>query len=166
MPPNTVGEHVGVAIDRVLAAVDFSEGSTLVVSRAYDAAKPGGTVHLLHVVKLTEPRVTPNPMYAHYVPGRAPTAEERRRELHELEETLKRLIPPDAEARGIQTEVLALEARNVSRAIVSTAERLGVSLICLGSRHRLGLLRLLGESVSRAVFTRSTVSVLIVRRPS
>ena len=61
----------GVAeLRRVLVPTDFSEAGLTAIPYAYAVTARGGTVHLLHVV---EPVTAPNPLYAHYVPGRMPT---------------------------------------------------------------------------------------------
>lgn len=161
-------EHMRVQVappETVLAAMDLSERGKAIMAHAYGVVKPGGTVHLLHVVEMVEPRAQPNPLYAHYVPGRAPTADERLRELRAIEQSLEELVPADAGSTGIKTQAHAVEARDVASAIIDAAERLGVSLICIGSGRRSLRPTLLGRSVSRRLLARATVSVLIVKQP-
>lgn len=153
-------------VDSILAATDFSEPGNRAVAHAYAVVRPGGTVHLLHVIELMEPRRIPNPLYAHYVPGPAPTAEKRQQELRDAERKLEAMVPADARSKGIVTTVLACEASNITRAILNAARRLAVPLICVGSRRRSPLARLLTASVARTLLRRAPSAVVVVRAPS
>ncbi len=146
----------------VLAATDFSERAAEAVLRAYSIVDDGGTVHLLHVLEVTEPIRQPNPLYAHYVPGRAPTAEERFRQHAELAERLLALAPADAGARSIRTEVHLVDADEVAPAIVEAADRLDASIVCVGSHGRTGFVEALLGSVARHVVHHCRRPVLLV----
>ncbi len=152
-----------VPIDAVLAATDFSVTGDAAVAHAYAVVRPGGTVHLLHVIELLEPRKIPNPLYAHYVPGRAPTAEERQREMRAAERRLEELAPAEALLRRIQTTSQAIEAPDIARAILDAATRARATMICVGSRRRWVLAKLLGASVVRKLLRRSPITLLVVR---
>jgi nucleotide-binding universal stress UspA family protein len=145
----------------VLAATDLSELANRAVGHAYAAVDDGGWVHLVHIHEAGEASA-PNPLYAHYVPSRAPTPEDRRRVHAELEGRLTALTPPEADARGIRTQVHVIEASDVSAAIDAAAERLGVSLICVGSHGRSGVVRALLGSVAQSVVAASRCPVLVV----
>lgn len=146
----------------VLAATDFSDRAAEAVRRAYSLVDDGGTVHLLHVLEVTEPIVLPNPLYAHYVPGRAPTAEERFRQHADLAERLLELVPEGAEARAIRTEVHVVDAARAAEAIVEAAERLDASVVCVGSQGQTGLIGALLGSVAKQVAHHCRRPVLLV----
>jgi nucleotide-binding universal stress UspA family protein len=84
------------------------------------------------------------------------------RERHELEERLRALVPPQAEAAGIVTRPLVIEGLGATEAIVQTAERLGVDLIAVSSHGRSGIKRALLGSVAEEVARQSRIPVLIV----
>lgn len=149
----------------VLAATDFSELADEAVLHAWAVVADGGTVHLLHVIEPAELGATPNPLYAHFVRGRAPTPEERRALHREVADRLRQLVPAAAAARGITTECHVVEEASVAEAIARMAERLGVALVCLGSHGRSGLGRAFLGSVAEDVVRRGERPVLIVRRP-
>jgi nucleotide-binding universal stress UspA family protein len=152
-------------VDSVLAPTDFSDLANAAIPHAYAVVDESGTVHLLHVVEMVEPAVQPNPLYAHYVPGRTPTPEERRRQHADLAARLEALIPAGAEARAVRTEVHVIEGQDVAASIEQTAERLQVSLVCLGSHGRSGAARAILGSVASAVIAASHRPVLVVRVP-
>jgi nucleotide-binding universal stress UspA family protein len=135
---------------RVLVPTDFSELGDRAVPHAYATLAAGGAVHLLHVVESAAEPATP---------------EERATQERALVEKLQALIPDGAEARGIETHVEILENKDAGAAICSTAERLGVDLICLASHGRSGLVSTLAGSVARRVLRRTTRPLLIVRAP-
>lgn len=153
-------------IERVLAPTDFSPIADAAIPHAYAVVDDGGTVHLAHVVELVEPAAVPNPLYAHYVPGRAPTAEERHQQHEALAGRLRALVPADAAARSIRTEVHVVEAPDVSTAIKDLAESLDVSMLCMASHGRSGLARTLCGSVAREVLSATHRAVLVVRGQS
>jgi nucleotide-binding universal stress UspA family protein len=69
-----------------------------------------------------------------------------------------------AEHAGFRTESLAVEAAPTWKGIVAVADEHGASLIVLGSHRRSGIIGHLLGSVTGAVVTHSTASVLVVRR--
>ena len=153
------------AIPVVLAATDFSALADACVPYAYSIVDEGGTVHLIHVVEIVEPLVQPNPLYAHYVPGRAPTAEERYQQHADLAARLGEMIPPEVQSRSIRTEVHVVEGDEAAACIVEAAERLDVSVVCVGSQGRTGLIGALLGSVAREVVRDSRRPVFVVRSP-
>jgi nucleotide-binding universal stress UspA family protein len=146
----------------MLVTTDFSPLENLAIPHAYAAAaKPGGTVVLCHVVEL-EP--TPNPLYAHYTPGKALTAEERRHHEKEIAKALRALIPPDAAEAGVASEVRVVEQRNsVAEAIRLAAEEAHADLVVISSHGRSDLAQMLFGSVSEEVTRSLRVPVLVVR---
>ncbi|MFN2376669.1 MAG: universal stress protein [Candidatus Binatia bacterium] len=151
------------AVHTVLAPTDFSELANRAIPHAYSVVDDGGTVHLLLVVEATEPRRTPNPLYAHYVPGRTPTLEEKRQQHAELAGRLRDLVPVEAGARLIRTEVHVVETHDVAAAIVEKAEQLDASLVCIGTHGRSALIKAFLGSVASAVLADSLRPVLLVR---
>jgi nucleotide-binding universal stress UspA family protein len=143
----------------VLATTDFSEIGDSAIPFAYGLPRRGGTVILLHVI---EPVTTPNPLYAHYAPGRRPTAAERAAQQAELREGLRALVPSDAAARGIETEIELVEGRDVARCIAEAARRLRADALCIASHGRSGLARTLLGSVAHAVLLAVRLPTLIV----
>ena len=133
-------------VARVLAPTDLSELGNAAVRYAYAIVAAGGTVHLLHVL---EDAPLPNPLYAHYAPGRRPTAEERADLERGVEAALGALAPGEAEQRGVTTEIHVVHGARPADSIRSLAERTGADVICMGTHGRSGLSRLLGGSVAR-----------------
>jgi len=152
-------------IQTVLVTTDFSTLSKRAIPYAYSVVREGGTVHLLHVVELIEPLITPNPLYAHYVPGRTPTPQERQQQQAELESRLRALIPESARATSIRTEVHVVEATEVAAAVVDTAERLNVNVVCMGTHGRSATMSIFLGSVASAVVAACDRPVLLVRGP-
>ena len=144
----------------VLAPTDLSAVGAAAIPFAYAVVAPGGCVHLLHVV---EPPTVPNPLYAHYSPGRRPTREERARQEADLRARLEALVPPSAEGREIRTEIELVEGHEVAELVCRAAERLEVDAICIGSHGRSGLARALMGSVAQSVLRTTRRTVLIVR---
>jgi nucleotide-binding universal stress UspA family protein len=146
-------------VARVLAPTDLSELGNAAVRYAYAIAPAGGTVHLLHVL---EDESVPNPLYAHYSPGRRPTAEERAALERGAEAALEALAPEEAERRGVTTETHVLRGGRAADAILALAESASVDVICMGTHGRSGLSRLLGGSVAREVAASSPRPLFLV----
>jgi nucleotide-binding universal stress UspA family protein len=145
---------------RVLVPTDLSEASLSAIPYAYAVVANGGALHLLHVI---EPITAPNPLYAHYTPGRTPTPEERALQEAELHARLAALAPAEAKARGVRTAVELREGREVAELICEAGERLDVDAICIGSHGKAGLRRALMGSVAEAVLRCTRRPVLLVR---
>jgi nucleotide-binding universal stress UspA family protein len=147
---------------RVLAPTDFSEVGNHALRYAYALLPNGGTVHLVHVV---EEEALPNPLYAHYTPGRRPTPEERAAQEKDLEASLWQLVPEEAESRGIETCIEILQGVPPAEAIRAVAERLGVDAICMGTHGRTGLSSLVAGSVARKVAATTSRPLFLIRPP-
>jgi nucleotide-binding universal stress UspA family protein len=127
---------------------------------AYRLADAGATVHLLHV---DEPPELGNPLYPEEAPKGAPTPEQllqvaagRRRELHAL-------VPTDAAARGIKTDIALVEGLDVALSVEEEAKTRGAEVVVLSSHGRWGLARLAhGESVATRLLHRRDVDVIVV----
>jgi nucleotide-binding universal stress UspA family protein len=146
----------------LLAPTDFSDDANHALGYAYALAPEGGTVHLLHVVEELD---LPNPLYAHYTPGRRPSPEQRAARQREIEQALQALAPAEAHARGVATKVAVAEDDDPAAAILREAERLGVDAICMGASGRSGISRALAGSVASKVAAGNRCPLLLVRRP-
>jgi len=71
-----------------------------------------------------------------------------------------------AETAGFRSQSMAVEAVPTWKGIIETAEERNASLIVLGSHRRSGLVGHLLGSVTTAVVTHTSVSVLVVQQPS
>jgi nucleotide-binding universal stress UspA family protein len=145
------------ALATVLAPTDLTEPSNEGVRYAYALAPPGGSVVLLHAI---ETGALPNPLYAHY--ARRPAPEERAARSRAAEAALLALVPAEAEARGVETRVEVVEGAP-AEAIRAAAERIGADVVCLATRGRSGLSRLLGGSVVQEVAASCARPLLLVR---
>jgi nucleotide-binding universal stress UspA family protein len=141
------------SIDSVLIAVDLTEPVPEAVSRAYGILRPvGGRVELCYVHE----RGWDGAEGAAVVPPLTPVE----RSAYEIQ--LRALIPKQAEAFGIVTNVSVIEARVAAQAIAQAAARLGTDLVVLATHDRKGLARVIRGSVAEAVLHDSTVPALIL----
>jgi len=140
---------------RVLVTTDFSKLGNQAIPFAYSTLRRGGEVRLLHVVKATGRSLEK---------AQAPEAKHSERN-DRLSAQLQALISPEAEARGISSQVELVEHANVATAICQAAERFGADLICIGSHGRSGLSKAILGSVSHDVMARSQRPVLVIRPP-
>ena len=141
----------------VLVATDFSDLANSAIVLAYATMQPGGTLHLLHVLASSRPRVDPYDVFQ-AVPdvGTSEAAAAARSRLSQL-------IPPDASGTGIVTELHVIEASEAWQAICQVAERLGVDLVCMGTHGRTGIARAALGSVAVNVLTHSRRPLLLAR---
>jgi nucleotide-binding universal stress UspA family protein len=154
------GQAAQLAARSILAPTDLSETGDAGVACAFALAGAGATVHLLHVIDRPG---TPNPLYAHYAPGRAPTAEERARQAAELRDRLDALVPPDARRLGVRVELHVDEAPEAAEAICEAADRVGADLVVLGSHGRTAIRRALLGSVTEEVLRGTRRAVVVIR---
>lgn len=146
---------MGQPVRSILIATDLSEASSEVIAAAYGLLRArGGRVELctVHEVGIGD-GVTGRPLVAPLsATGRAA-----------LEERLRALVPPDAAAAGITTHVSVPEGATAAASILTTAERLDVELIAVGSHGRTGWRRAALGSVAEEVARHSKRPVLLVR---
>ena len=144
-PGTLLGPEGLPEVKRVLVATDLSDASGWAVTFAYAlVGRRGGDVHLLHVVQ----------------GGRD---EERSAVDADLASRLRSLAPSAAGREGITTHVEIAHGGVVAE-ICAAADRLGVDVVCLGSRGESGFKALLG-SVVAGVLRESARPVLVVRPP-
>lgn len=140
----------------ILVPVDFSKGSDRAVSQAEQLAVAlGAEIELFHayqlpVFALPDSTVTVSPTYV------ADLTERATRELERYRDTLT--------TKGLKASVKLLEG-NPADAIVERAERLGASMIVLGTHGRSGFRRFLLGSTAERVVRMATVPVLTVHLP-
>lgn len=146
-------------LQTVLAATDFSPIADAAIPLAFASAAPGGTVHLVHVVKGHRSSIEPHDIFDRDKSNTAPKAEGG------LHDRLLSLVPADAQARGLSAHVHVLESLDVAHAISQAAERLAADLICLGTHGRTGLTKALLGSVAQAVLEKTRRPVLLARAP-
>jgi nucleotide-binding universal stress UspA family protein len=144
-------------LGNVLCATDFSELGNGALGLAYAAVAPGGTVHLLHVVKAGRPQIDPYDVF-HPIPDEM-TSEAA----NAARARLTALAPSDASAKAVTTQVHVLEAADTGSAVCQAAERLGVDLICLGAHGRTGLMTAAFGSVAARVLANTRRPVLLAR---
>jgi nucleotide-binding universal stress UspA family protein len=118
---------------------------------------PGGTVHLLHVVKAGRTRVD---QYDVFQPALDESTSEA---VVAARARLNQLIPSDVSAKHATSEVLVLVADDAGPAICQAAERLGVDLIAVGTHGRTGLARAALGSVAAHVLTNTRRPLLMAR---
>jgi nucleotide-binding universal stress UspA family protein len=149
-------------IRRVLVATDFSAGGDQAIPWAFAAVPAGGVVKLVHVLT---PWEVPSPLVPHYDPKRTNRGEYKRM-VNEARDKLAALVPWEAAADGIESELEVISDRDPAHAIQAAATRFGADVICLGSRGRSGLSEVLLGSVARAVFAEGSHPVLLARPPA
>lgn len=141
----------------ILAAIDFSESTPLVIDEAATlAAALGSKIVVAHVA-------APDPDFVGYEAGpqsvrdaRAHELRDERQELRRIEDTLK--------ARGLAAEAMLVQGPTVEK-IVEEAERLGADWIVVGSHGRGALARVLIGSVSEGVVHHAKCPVVVVPAP-
>jgi len=143
---------------KILAAVDFSEQSRLVLDRAAELARAfDGSVDVLHVV-------APEPDFVGYTtfvyPGRDERASELRKEKAALAEMVHGL-----EASGISAKAFMKEAPT-TEGVVAFALDHGADVIVLGAHGKNLLQRMVLGSSTHDILRHSPVPVLVVPPPS
>jgi nucleotide-binding universal stress UspA family protein len=141
---------------RVLVATDFSELGNGAIPLAYAAVSPGGTVHLLHVVKS-------HPSVDRYDVTSAPNDTMTSEVIAAATSRLEQLIPSDASAKGTSTQVHVLASREAWATICQASERLDVDLICLGTHGRTSVANAALGSVAAHVLSNSRRPLLLAR---
>ena len=154
---------VGIArpVQRVLVATDFSALANCAIPHAYSLVRRGGMVHLVHVV---HPEELPGGAYQQG-PLTREFETEHARHAGSCTDRLRALIPPEARALGISSEIEVAVHRNPAEGILQAAERIGANVICLGTHGGSGVINALLGSVAQTVMAQSTRPLLVVRPP-
>ena len=148
---------------KLLVTTDFSPLGNAAIPYAYAVLlKRGGTVTLCHVIDVPG---LPNPLYAHYSPGRVLSGKEREELRQALLRALEALVPEEArKQRVVATEVRVVETQGaVHEAICQEASAVDADLIVMASHGHSGMARLLLGSVAERVLRSADRPVLIVR---
>lgn len=146
---------------RVLVAVDISENGGMAVPHAYSVVNEGGTVNLVHIVPSSH---RPNPLLGtlDVAPSTHRTSVRKVRGSAQI----RSLIPPEAEARGIKSEVEVIEHEDVVTAICQAAEAMNADLVCVGANERPSAAARVMGSVALGVLQKCHRPVLVVWPPS
>jgi nucleotide-binding universal stress UspA family protein len=141
-------------IRALLVATDLSPPSNQAVPLAYGLLPLGGRVELCHVHQREhQPLVASSPKVE-------PPLDEAHRQA--LLDRLRALIPPEAEARGIVTNLSVIEGYTPAPALREAALRLDVDLLVLASHGRSGWKRAVLGSVAEEVSRQADRPVMIV----
>jgi nucleotide-binding universal stress UspA family protein len=144
----------------VVAATDFSEVGNAAVPLAYSVVEPGGTVHLVHVMK--GPGHVPTVPHDVFTPTPSPP---NLSEHGALEQQLLQLVPFDTLSTNKATQLHVLESNDAAQAIYQAAERLGADMLCVGTHGRTGLSKTVLGSVAQAVVAKTHRPVLLSHAP-
>ncbi|MBJ6762525.1 universal stress protein [Myxococcaceae bacterium JPH2] len=147
------------SVRRVLVPTDLSDWGSAAARYAYALVPEGGAVCLLHVAEPGSGET--------YDPRRfvEPMTPEARAQRERVEVALRALIPEEAAARRVTTEVEIVASRRVAEAVGQAAERLDCDFICMASHGRTGLSRALAGSVAQEVIMHGVRPVFVVRPP-
>ncbi len=144
----------------ILCPTDLSPIGNLAIPTAYLLAARGATVHLVHVEAAPN---TGNPLYPDEKPKGAPTPAQIEAAKQGLRAKLTALVPADAAARGIASQVDLVTGEDVPLAIESAAKAKKAEVIVLGTHGRVGIGRLVhGESIASRLVHRSDLDVILV----
>jgi len=147
--------------DRVLVTTDFSRCGDAAIPHAYALVGRGpGTVLLCHVL---ERPPLPNPLYAHYSPGRAMNRPERAALAESLAKKLRGSIPGGI-PKAVKTEIRVLDVNvPVHEAICDLARRVRAKAIVIASHGHTGLARVFLGSTAERVLRTANRPVFVVR---
>ena len=144
----------------IFCPTDLSPIGNLAVPVAYLLAAKGGVVHLAHVDARAK---TGNPLYPDEKPKGAPSPAQIDAAKAQLRAKLSALVPADAAARGVTTQIDLVEGEDVPLAIEEATKAKEAQVIVLGSHGRWGLSRLVhGDSVATRLLHRPDLDVVVV----
>ncbi|HEY1170824.1 MAG TPA: universal stress protein [Verrucomicrobiae bacterium] len=153
-------EKAVTPVSRILVSTDFSKLGNSAVSKAFGLSRAGGTVHLIHVLP---PAESPEQLIGGQIRRRLPTKKELLKLKRQVEAKLAELVPADAVALGIESEIEIVEDNDPAKAIVQAAERFGADAICLATHGHTGLKGTVMGSVAQAVVKDSKRPVCLVK---
>jgi nucleotide-binding universal stress UspA family protein len=143
----------------LLCPTDLSSTGRLAIDVAYQLAKEGARIHLLHVC---EPPYLGNPLYGPFVQGYVPTSEDTQHGEEKVLSKLRHLVPEDAQERSIRTEFHLVHGVDVAKVIEEEARRFDVDVVVMGTHGRTGLGRILMGSVATDVVKKRGLPVVLV----
>lgn len=163
--------------DQILYPVDGSDGSEAAVDHVRDLAETyGATVHLLHVIEVTNPAIgigsDPSKESSPGMVGDPEGADTPMVGDRELAEDLRSRAKAYGEevVEAVETQLRSVETRPVVRGgdthqrIVEYAHSEDVDLIVMGTHGRTGLQRQLLGSVAERVLRTADVPVMTVQK--
>ena len=130
---------------KVMATTDFSLLANQAVPYAYSLLRGGGTLHLVHV---THPHEMPGGEFLKG-PVTASFKASHAKHLQSCADKLRALIPPEAAAMGITTELEVAEHEDVATGICQAAERFAADAICCSTHGLSGLSKALMDPSRR-----------------
>lgn len=145
-----IGDQVGLSLDRIVLATDFSPASKAATTYVMGLAKRySSNVMVMHVVDLSiatplEPALVGIPLEE----MRSGSEEKMERLLHEMT------------SKGIRATAHTLEARNPAEVIVRLSEQLKANLIVTGTHARHGLSKAIEGSCAEGIIRHATCPVL------
>ncbi len=161
VPMKTAGPRVAAIappLRRVMVTTDFSALANRAIPHAYSLLRGGGTLHLVHVA---HPHEMPDGEFLQGPTNRSFKAAHAKH-LQSCANKLRLLIPSEAVAMGISTEVEVAEHENPATGIYQAAERFGADAICCATHGLSGLSKALMGSVAQKVLAESSRPLLLV----
>lgn len=139
---------------KLLAAVDFSDSTEMVIDSVKDIAKSSNAkVCLLHVAD-------PDPDFIGYESGPQSERDAVASRFHSEHKSLQQYAE-DLRSEGIDCIALLVQGPTVET-ILHEAEKLSVGMIVVGSHGRGAVMRVLVGSTSEGVLHHASIPVLIV----
>jgi nucleotide-binding universal stress UspA family protein len=149
---------VGHRYRTILCPIDLSPVSGPAIDLAYGVAAPDAVVHLLHVVG---PVAMVSPLDGTYLAYGNDPAEQIAKE-ERAEKEIRKLVPDDAAANGVRTEVDVVNDVGVAEQVLAKAKAVHADVIVMGTHGRGGLGRLVLGSVANDVLRRAALRVILV----
>lgn len=147
-----IGDQVGIALDRIVLATDFSPVSEKAAGYAQGLAKRfSSTLTLAHVVDLSVATRSEEAVVG------LPIDEMR----HEGAENQERLLN-DMTSAGVRTTAHTLESHNPAASIVGFARELRADLIVTGTNARHGLSKAILGSCAEGIIRHASCPVLTI----
>jgi len=155
-----IESRVGLTLDRILVATDFTTPSELALAYAKALAKRfSSKLTVTHVVDLSVAIRSASAAVGFQI------ADMRRNGAENMERTLT-----DLDTSGLRASGQSLESHNPAAAIVGLSQQLKADLIVMGTNARHGLSRVILGSCAEGVIRHATCPVLTVgphaRRPT
>ncbi len=144
---------------KVMVSTDFSALANHAIPHAYSLLRGGGTLHLVHV---THPYEMPGGEFLKG-PANSNFKTLHAKHVQACANKLRALIPSEAAAMGISTEIEVAEHENPATGICQAAERFAADAVCLSTHGLSGLSKALMGSVAQKVLTHNTRPLLLVR---
>lgn len=142
-----------ISIQRVMAAIDFSEASIQAAGLAASLARAyTAKLYLLHVKE-------PFPSHGRITGGFLEAVQQKT--VSELPGRLSEILPPSANA-GITVEEIQIIGTPIHKVIAAKAMELGIDMIILGAGKRKGLDSFFRKGVVERLIQNAPCSVLVV----